>query len=98
PIDRARSTTRRGSEAQVVLTTHGHRVMVIELAGDLFFAGTESVVREVSRLAAEIQVVVLDVRRLDEVSDVALRMLQSLGAELSGDPRRLVLGHPDAIV
>lgn len=97
-IDHAPSTIRRGSEAQEVLTTHGHRVMVIELAGDLFFAGTESVVREVSRLAAEIQVVVLDVRRLDEVSDVALRMLQSLGAELSGDQRRLVLVDPDEIV
>src|SRR5690625_4554609 len=72
--------------------------MVIELAGDLFFAGTESVVREVSRLAAEIQVVVLDVRRLDEVSDVALRMLRVLGAELAGDQRHLVLVDPDEIV
>ncbi len=94
-IDRAPSTIRRSTEAHEILVTYGHRVLVIELSGDLFFAGTESVVREVSRLSAEIQVVVLDARRVDEVSEVALRMLGALGVELTGDQRHLVLVDPD---
>lgn len=94
-VDETRSTVRRSEEAQQVLTEHGHRAVLLELSGDLFFAGTESVVRAVAELEESVQLVVLDVRRLDEVGRVARTMLAELGQQLAADGRQLVLVDPD---
>ncbi|TYC98882.1 glutaminase A [Arthrobacter echini] len=74
-ITAAPSGIRRTDEAVEVLRAEGHRAMVIELNGDLLFAGTESMVRELSSLSEDITYVVLDLRRVDEVADVSLRLL-----------------------
>src|SRR5699024_10092056 len=65
-LDREPSSIRRSDEATEVLAANAHRGVVVELAGDLFFAGTESVVRELSGLDPDVELVVLDVRRVDE--------------------------------
>ena len=46
--------------------------MVIELNGDLLFAGTESMVRELSGLDDDVDFVILDLRRVDE-ADIQVR-------------------------
>ncbi|PPB49721.1 glutaminase A [Arthrobacter pityocampae] len=69
------SGIRRTDEAMDVLREHGHRARVIELNGDLLFAGTESMVRELSGLDDDVDFVILDLRRVDEVADVSLRLL-----------------------
>lgn len=97
-LDREPSKIRRTEEAGEILTEHGHRAVVIELAGDLYFAGTESVVRELSGLDKDVELVVLDVHRLDEVSQVALDMLSRIADQLAADGQRLVLVDPDAII
>lgn len=97
-IDRAPSKVRRNSEAAETLADHSHRAVVIELAGDLFFAGTESVVRELSGLADDVELIVLDVRRLDEVNRVALEMLSTIAEQLAEANRHLLLVDPEGVV
>ncbi|WP_026535123.1 glutaminase A [Arthrobacter sp. H14] len=90
-ITDAPSGVRRNEEAAATLSEHGHRARVIELNGDLLFAGTESMVREVSALETGVELVLLDLRRVDEVGGVALRILARLEENLSEDGRELVL-------
>jgi len=90
-LTEAPSGVRHNDEAAAVLAEHGHRAQILELNGDLLFAGAESMVRAVSSLPDEVELVILDVRRVDEVGDVALTMLRELRDGLGADRRRLVL-------
>ncbi|HET7415511.1 MAG TPA: glutaminase A, partial [Arthrobacter sp.] len=94
-ITRVPSGIRRTDEAAEILEQHGHRATVIELHGDLLFAGTESMVREVSNLATDVELVILDLRRVDEVAEVSLRMLGEVRQKLSdsGDELALIDGE-----
>ena len=85
------SGIRRNDEAADLLRQHGHRARVIELNGDLLFAGTESMVRELSALEDGVELVVLDLRRTDQVSAVALRMLEKARQGMAETGRELVL-------
>ncbi|WP_104168508.1 glutaminase A [Arthrobacter sp. SX1312] len=87
----APSGIRRTDEAMDVLREHGHRAQVIELNGDLLFAGTESMVRELSGLDDDVDFVILDLRRVDEVADVSLRLLGEVRENLTAMGCDLVL-------
>ena len=97
-IDQEPSNIRRTEAAALVLEEHSERAVVLELAGDLFFAGTETVVRELSGLGPEIDVVVLDVRDVDEVGDAGLRMLGAVIQELEGNELEILLVDPDDVL
>ncbi|MHA7286683.1 glutaminase A [Arthrobacter sp. MDT3-44] len=90
-ITAAPSGIRRTDEAMEVLRDQGHRAMVIELNGDLLFAGTESMVRALSSLDDGVDFVILDLRRVDEVADVSLRLLGQCRENLAKVDRELVL-------
>ena len=92
------SGIRRNDEAADVLRAHGHRARVIELNGDLLFAGTESMVRELSGLADDVELVVLDMRRTDQVSEVAVRTLARVRQGMADAGRDLVLVEADGSV
>ncbi|WP_247828374.1 glutaminase A [Arthrobacter antioxidans] len=79
----APSGIRRTEEAMDVLRDHAHQARVIELNGDLLFAGTESMVRELSGLDDDVDFVILDLRRVDEVADVSLRLLGEVRENLT---------------
>ena len=65
-----------------VLERYGRRARIYEVHGDLLFAGAESVVREIANAGGDLELLVLDVRRMGEVSDIARRLLVSLRASL----------------
>ena len=92
------SGIRRNDEAADVLREHGRRARVIELNGDLLFAGTESMVRELSALEDDVELAVLDLRRTDQVSEVALRLLGLARQGLADAGRELVLVETDGSV
>ena len=85
------SGIRRTDEAADILAGHGHRVQVIELNGDLLFAGAESMVRALSELSDDVETVVADLRSVDEVSDVAIRLIAEAEDMLRRDGRELAL-------
>ncbi len=90
----APSLRRRTDGEQAVLARVGDKAQVFELHGDLLFAGAESVSRLVCERAAELDLVVFDVRRVDEVSDVARRMLAELRDTLRAAGKDGVLVDP----
>ncbi len=98
PITQTPSTVRRTEEAAAVLSEHGERAVVIELVGDLLFAGTESMIREISGLPDDVELIVLDVRRVDEISRVALTMLGTVLRLLTTAERRLVTIDPEGVL
>ncbi|WP_028280975.1 glutaminase A [Arthrobacter sp. H5] len=85
------SGIRRNDESMDILRDHGHRARVIELNGDLLFAGAESMVRELSALEETVELIILDLRRVDEVAEVSLRLLAEVREELQDEGRELVL-------
>ncbi|MBP3037351.1 glutaminase A [Arthrobacter sp. zg-ZUI100] len=97
-ITAAPSGMRRTDEAAEVLRSHGHRAQVLELNGDLLFAGAETVVRALSTLEDGVEMVVLDLRSVDEVSDVALRLFAESADMLAATGRGLVLVDSEGTV
>ncbi|MHA7276066.1 glutaminase A [Arthrobacter sp. HLT1-21] len=94
-ISASPSGIRRNDEAMDILRDNGHRARVIELNGDLLFAGTESMIRELSSLDQTVELVILDLRRVDEVADVSMRLLAETRENLVSDGRELVLIDSD---
>ena len=101
PLSRLSSRRRRTEHDQEVLEQHAERARVYELHGDLLFAEAENVVRRI--VDDEPELAVLDIRRLDDVAEVAkvtllgLRaMLREAGSEAATVDPDTVLKDPDA--
>ena len=95
----APSRRQRSPGEQAVLLQYGKKARVYELLGDLQFAGVESVIREISSRAEDLDIIVLDVRGVDEVADVARRLLLALRDELLEAGGEAVLVDPhDALL
>lgn len=90
------SRLRRSTEEIDLLTEHGHRARVYQLHGDLLFAGAERAVRVIEAQAGELEALVIDLRRVGEVSAIAIRMLDALETELVATGCRVALVDPDA--
>ncbi|MFC4602804.1 glutaminase A [Rhodococcus kronopolitis] len=77
------SRQRRNAAEMATLATYGNRARIYELHGDLLFAGAETAVREIAEHGTDLEALVVDLRRVDEVSDVARRMIDAQHAELA---------------
>lgn len=89
------SATRHTEDAVKLLHEYGNRAHILELAGDLLFAGTESMVREVTELSSDVELVILDLRRVDELDRIAIRMIRDLNTALAAEGRTLALVQDD---
>ena len=67
-VGTAPSSRRRTPDEQEVLNEYGACARVYALHGDLLFAGAESVVRELTERAPELEVIVLDISRVAEIA------------------------------
>lgn len=85
------SRIRRTEEQAQMLERFHERCQITEVTGDLAFAGTESLVRAVSDLDDDVQLVVLDMRQVNEVGSLAVQMLGDLERGLAAAGRKLVL-------
>ncbi|MCP2298088.1 L-glutaminase [Nocardia amikacinitolerans] len=90
------SRTRRSTGEIAVLDEHGHRARVYELHGDLLFAGAEGAVRAIEARAGGLDALVIDLRRVGEVSAIAVTMLDELRRELAATGCLVALVDPDA--
>ncbi|NLU81362.1 glutaminase A [Rhodococcus sp. HNM0569] len=82
PIAQSPSRMRRTRAERDLLDQLSDHGVIYELHGDLQFTGAEATVREIARGEARLEAVVIDVREIDEVSDVAATMLSSVRGEL----------------
>ena len=93
--DQARSNRVRTPAASETLAAVGHRIVVYELEGDLYFASMERVFRAVAGALDDVDYVVLDFRRVGGVDDAALEMLVDLQHVLDAAAVSLVLAHAE---
>ncbi len=93
------SRRRRPPAERELLARVGARAEVLELQGDLLFAGLEAVTRRVVGDAAELDVVVLDLRSAGQVDASAAALLIDLRDALAASDVLLAFvdtgGHPD---
>ena len=92
------SRRRRTDDEEEVLREHGRRARIYALHGDLHFAGAETVVREIARRSDELELVVLDLRRVDDVAGVARRMLAELRHRLRDAGCEVAIVDPDGVL
>ena len=96
-VDRP-SRRRRSPAEQELLLTVGRRAWMYELHGDMLFAGAESVIREITDRAVDVDVIGLDVRGIDDVSSVAAGLLLGLRDQLRQADVELVMVDPASTV
>ncbi|PRZ40498.1 L-glutaminase [Antricoccus suffuscus] len=79
------------------LAARGNGVRVYELQGDLLFTGTETFLRDVGSLEIEPGTLVIDVQRVNEVNEVARRLILELVRRLNADGRHAVLVDSEGV-
>ncbi|WUC07962.1 glutaminase A [Nocardia sp. NBC_00565] len=90
------SRLQRTTDEMAVLSAHGHRARVYELHGDLLFSGAERAVRAIEEQSRELEALVVDLRRVGEVSAIAVRMIDALQQELAAAGCRVAIVDPDS--
>jgi glutaminase len=85
------SKRRRTDAERAVLRARGARARLYDLQGDLVFAAVESVVRAVVEAGPDLELALLDLRRVTEISPSATRLLLDLLLHLAPQGRSLVL-------
>ena len=96
-VDRP-SRRRRSPVEHDLLLRVGRRARVYELHGDLLFAGAESVIRRLTDEADGLDVVVLDVRGVDETAAITRRLMLAAREQLRAGGVEAILVDPSATV
>ena len=83
-LTEAPSGLQRPESDRRVLEEHGAKARIYELQGDLLFSGAESVVRRMCSDGRDLEFLALDVRSVDDVAEIARRLLVDVRAMLRG--------------
>ncbi len=86
-----RSTKVRSPEASQMLERDGGQIQIIELEGILFFGTAERVALEITALADEVRIVILDFGKVTEIDSTAARTLLQLARGMHGRGETLLL-------
>lgn len=90
------SRRRRYVEQRSFLEREGHRIQVYELQGELMFASTDSLIRDVGKNWDKTEFLILDFHRVVDVDTAATRLLASLLTNnMAGDKCVLFTGTED---
>ncbi|MDT0120464.1 glutaminase A [Kocuria marina subsp. indica] len=87
----APSLVRRNEAATEVLDAHGEDARIIELQGDLRFAGAETAVRTVRDAARRSSYVLVDIRQVDDMARFVLPMLSRTAEQIEKTGHHMVL-------
>ena len=97
-VARRPSLRPRGDEECRLLARVGARAPVHVLHGDVGVAAAERVIRLVERAGEDLDVVVLDLRAVDELLPAAARVIDDLAAALDEDGRRALVVDPEGLL
>ena len=92
------SGVRRTAESAEVLEEHADQCVILELGGDLLFAGTETIMRTITEQQDDIELLVLDLRKVDDFGPVALRMMTDLVLDFARENKSVCLIDPDGAI
>jgi len=87
------SCRRRQSGLQQTLRATGHRIRVIELQGELIFSTFEPVIRLALKQAPYCEFIVLNLRYVMTIDDVALKLIIELKQSLADLGLQMILCH-----
>jgi len=92
--------SRRGQpdEHLELLAQLGHKVLVLEIQGDLFAASLERVIRALATDADDVEVIVLDLRRAGATDGSTVGLLRGLASNISSAGQRLVVADPSGVL
>jgi glutaminase len=88
-----RSKRVRTDAERAVLSETGHRARVYELHGDLIFSAIESAVWDIVESSADLDYVLLDLKRVTAIDEAAARTLLDLVVALAEHDKSLLLVH-----
>lgn len=74
-----------------LLDALGDRARIFELQGDLDFPAVEIVTRQIAAASEDLEIAVVDLRRVGRITEIAGRLLAATAEELGADGRRLVV-------
>jgi MFS superfamily sulfate permease-like transporter len=95
--DVVRSHRTRAPALMDALTREGRRIVVFELDGPLFFGTAEDLANRVeSILREEVLVVILDLRRVNDVDSTGGRIVAQVADRVRRERKHLLLSHPEA--
>jgi MFS superfamily sulfate permease-like transporter/CRP-like cAMP-binding protein len=90
--DAVHSRKARTAGEMAVLEGKGSSILVMELEGALFFGSAERLANDIdAAMRKNIQSLVLDMRRVNDVDSTGAQILLSIGAGLTAQQRQLVL-------
>lgn len=92
------SGVRRTTESVEILEAHADKCVILELGGDLLFAETETVVRTITDEQENMELLILDLRKVDDFGPVALRMMTQLLSNFEAEGKSICLIDPDGAV
>lgn len=95
--DLVRSHRTRAPALMEALAREGRRIVVFELDGPLFFGTAEDLANRVeTALREDILVVILDLRRVNDVDSTGGRIVAQVGDRIRRERKHLLLSHPEA--
>ena len=83
----------RGDEAREALRTAAARIRILELEGELFFGTADRLQREVDALPGDASIVILDLRRVNEIDATGARVLDVLNERAAQRGMTVALSH-----
>ncbi len=90
------SKRRRYVEQRQILKREGHRIQIYELQGELMFASTDALIRDVADHWDKTDFLILDFHRVVDIDAASTRLLSSLLANnMTGDKCLLFTGTED---
>ncbi len=96
PLTQMASRRRRPEPDQQVLDEQGERATVYEVHGDLLFAEAEHVIRTI--VDDEPEFAIIDVRRVDDVAEVAGVALRGMRSRLHDAGGKAILVDPEGVL
>lgn len=90
-LSEAPSLMRRNDAANEVLEEHGEDVRIVELQGDLRFAGAETAIRTIREAARECTYVLVDIRQVDGLARYVMPLLGRTSEQLENAQRHLAI-------
>lgn len=94
--DTVRSKRRRTKREAAILDDKGHRIRIVEAQGRLNFSSTERLLRRISQITTQADVIILDFRRVHSADAAAQTLLISFVEQARDAQHSLLLAEANA--
>jgi MFS superfamily sulfate permease-like transporter len=83
----------RPVEQSRLLKDHGHRVLVLELHGPIFFGSAEKLLHEIESAAQDVHFLILDMKHVNEIDSTGAKIMTRIHKNLQEKGRKLLVSY-----